>query len=101
VTIVPVAEPSERSQLAETILRALPQWFGIEQATRSYIRDVAQLQTFEAVAREWLTKQSWGESHGARNARSATAANTTAPGPSVARRMAPIRLDLASADRQG
>jgi len=48
VTIVPVAEPSERSQLAETILRALPQWFGIEQATRSYIRDVAQLQTFAA-----------------------------------------------------
>lgn len=32
-------------------------------------RRVAQLQTFEAVAREWLTKQSWGESHGASNAR--------------------------------
>jgi integrase len=30
---------------------------------------VAHLGTFEAVAREWLTRQSWGESHGAKNIR--------------------------------
>jgi integrase len=30
---------------------------------------VAHLGTFEAVAREWLKRQSWGESHGAKNIR--------------------------------
>jgi len=48
VTIVPVANPDERSRLAESILPALPEWFGIEQATQRYIRDVAQLETFAA-----------------------------------------------------
>lgn len=32
-------------------------------------RRIARLHTFEAVARDWLTKQRWGESHAARNAR--------------------------------
>jgi coenzyme F420-0:L-glutamate ligase / coenzyme F420-1:gamma-L-glutamate ligase len=49
VTIVPVADPRERSRLAESILRALPEWFGIEEATQSYIREVAELETFAAV----------------------------------------------------
>jgi coenzyme F420-0:L-glutamate ligase/coenzyme F420-1:gamma-L-glutamate ligase len=48
VTIVPVADPGERSRLAESILRELPQWFGIEEATQSYIREVAELETFAA-----------------------------------------------------
>ncbi|HEY2372491.1 MAG TPA: coenzyme F420-0:L-glutamate ligase [Gaiellaceae bacterium] len=48
MTIVVVADPGERSRLAESILRALPQWFGIEHATQSYIRDVAELETFVA-----------------------------------------------------
>jgi integrase len=30
---------------------------------------IAQLRTFEAVAREWLKQQSWGDSHGARSTR--------------------------------
>lgn len=42
---------------------------GTQKKQEEHQRRVAQLQTFEAVAREWLTKQSWGESHGARNAR--------------------------------
>src|SRR5688572_33073089 len=42
---------------------------GVQRKQEEHQRRVAQLQTFEAVAREWLTKQSWGESHGARNAR--------------------------------
>jgi hypothetical protein len=42
---------------------------GTQRKQEEHQRRVAQLQTFEAVAREWLTKQSWGESHGARNAR--------------------------------
>jgi coenzyme F420-0:L-glutamate ligase/coenzyme F420-1:gamma-L-glutamate ligase len=48
VTIVEVETPEERSQLAETVLRALPEWFGIEEATRTYIDDVAALTTFAA-----------------------------------------------------
>jgi len=48
VTIVPVADPGERSRLAESILHALADWFGIEEATHSYIREVASLETFAA-----------------------------------------------------
>ncbi|MEJ5311475.1 MAG: GNAT family N-acetyltransferase [Anaerolineae bacterium] len=34
--------------VCETILRALPEWFGIEEATAQYIRDVEGLPTFVA-----------------------------------------------------
>ncbi|MGC9393941.1 MAG: GNAT family N-acetyltransferase [Anaerolineae bacterium] len=34
--------------VCETILRALPEWFGIEEATAQYIRDVDELPTFVA-----------------------------------------------------
>ena len=34
--------------MCETILRALPEWFGIEEATAQYIRDVDALPTFVA-----------------------------------------------------
>jgi GNAT superfamily N-acetyltransferase len=37
------------SQQTEPILRSLPQWFGIEEATQMYIRDVAANPTFLAV----------------------------------------------------
>jgi len=37
-----------QSGVCETILRALPQWFGIEEAIVQYVRDVAQLPTFTA-----------------------------------------------------
>jgi ribosomal protein S18 acetylase RimI-like enzyme len=37
------------SSVVEPILRALPQWFGIERATRMYIRDAGDLPTFLAV----------------------------------------------------
>jgi hypothetical protein len=48
VSVVEVEGPAERSQLAESILRVLPEWFGIEEATRAYIRDAAGLPTFAA-----------------------------------------------------
>jgi coenzyme F420-0:L-glutamate ligase / coenzyme F420-1:gamma-L-glutamate ligase len=48
LTIVPVEDPGERSRLAESILRALPEWFGIEHATQAHIREVAELETFAA-----------------------------------------------------
>lgn len=44
--VVEVESPAERSHLAERILRDLPEWFGIEEATAAYIADVATLPTF-------------------------------------------------------
>lgn len=37
-----------KSSVCEPILRALPEWFGIEKATRQYIRDTESLPTFLA-----------------------------------------------------
>jgi GNAT superfamily N-acetyltransferase len=44
--VVEVREPADRSALCERVLRDLPDWFGIEEATAAYIRDVAELPTF-------------------------------------------------------
>lgn len=44
--VVEVQDPDERSRLCESVLRELPEWFGIEEATAAYIRDVAELPTF-------------------------------------------------------
>jgi GNAT superfamily N-acetyltransferase len=46
MTVVEIDVPGERSQLCEDVLRDLPEWFGIEDATTAYIRDVADLPTF-------------------------------------------------------
>jgi GNAT superfamily N-acetyltransferase len=46
MSVVEVVEPAERSRICETVLRDLPDWFGIEEATAAYIRDVADLPTF-------------------------------------------------------
>jgi GNAT superfamily N-acetyltransferase len=46
VRVVPIEKPDERSRICESILRELPDWFGIEEATAAYIRDVAELPTF-------------------------------------------------------
>ncbi len=37
-----------QSSLCEPILRALPEWFGIEEATRQYIEDIERLPTLLA-----------------------------------------------------
>jgi ribosomal protein S18 acetylase RimI-like enzyme len=39
-----------QASVCEPILRALPEWFGIEEATRQYIQDVEAMPTFLAVA---------------------------------------------------
>jgi GNAT superfamily N-acetyltransferase len=44
--VLEVHDPEERSRLCESVLRELPEWFGIEEATAAYIRDVAELPTF-------------------------------------------------------
>ena len=44
--VVEIQEPAERSRIAESVLRALPEWFGIEEATAAYIREAATLPTF-------------------------------------------------------
>ena len=38
-----------RSAVCEPILRALPEWFGIEEATRQYIQDIETMPSFLAV----------------------------------------------------
>lgn len=45
-----------QGSVCETILRALPEWFGIEEATAQYIRDVDHLPTFVA----WLDGRAVG-----------------------------------------
>jgi coenzyme F420-0:L-glutamate ligase / coenzyme F420-1:gamma-L-glutamate ligase len=44
--VVEISEPAGRSRIAEAVLRDLPDWFGIEEATRQYIEDAATLPTF-------------------------------------------------------
>jgi coenzyme F420-0:L-glutamate ligase/coenzyme F420-1:gamma-L-glutamate ligase len=44
--VVEIEDAAERSRIAETVLRDLPEWFGIEESTTAYIRDAAALPTF-------------------------------------------------------
>jgi coenzyme F420-0:L-glutamate ligase/coenzyme F420-1:gamma-L-glutamate ligase len=44
--VVEIIDPAERSRLAEAVLRDLPEWFGIEEATRRYVEAAATLPTF-------------------------------------------------------
>jgi coenzyme F420-0:L-glutamate ligase/coenzyme F420-1:gamma-L-glutamate ligase len=48
MTVVQIDDAAERSRLAERVLRDLPEWFGIEEATQAYIAGVAELPTFAA-----------------------------------------------------
>ena len=43
--VVEIQDSAERVRIAETVLRDLPEWFGIEEATRRYIEDAATLPT--------------------------------------------------------
>ncbi|MBL7032616.1 MAG: hypothetical protein ISR91_00570 [Candidatus Delongbacteria bacterium] len=38
----------DKASLCEPILRSLPEWFGIEEATRSYLADIEIMPTFLA-----------------------------------------------------
>jgi len=44
--VVEIDDPAERMRIAEAVLRDLPDWFGIEEATRRYIEDSAALPMF-------------------------------------------------------
>jgi coenzyme F420-0:L-glutamate ligase / coenzyme F420-1:gamma-L-glutamate ligase len=44
--VVEIADPAERRRIAEAVLRDLPEWFGIEEATAAYIAAAATLPTF-------------------------------------------------------
>jgi GNAT superfamily N-acetyltransferase len=48
IRVAPIEDPGERSRVCESILRALPGWFGIEHAIVDYVRDVAELPTLGA-----------------------------------------------------
>jgi len=43
--VVEIADPAERSRIAEAVLRDLPEWFGIEESTAAYIAEAAELPT--------------------------------------------------------
>ena len=45
MSAVEIGDPAERSRIC-SVLRNLPDWFGIEAATAAYIRDVAELPSF-------------------------------------------------------
>ena len=47
-----VTSPNEKSAITETILRGLPDWFGLEASILEYIRDVARLHFLCAFDRE-------------------------------------------------
>ncbi|MBX9770192.1 MAG: GNAT family N-acetyltransferase [Candidatus Obscuribacterales bacterium] len=40
---------NDKTQLAETILRQLPDWFGIEQSLLNYLSDISKMPTYFAV----------------------------------------------------
>ena len=44
--VVEIHDAAERSRIAEVVLRGLPDWFGIEESTKTYIDDAATLPTF-------------------------------------------------------
>jgi coenzyme F420-0:L-glutamate ligase/coenzyme F420-1:gamma-L-glutamate ligase len=46
VSVVAVEDPAERSRIAAAVLGDLPDWFGIESATRRYVEEAAALPTF-------------------------------------------------------
>ena len=41
-----IMDPEEKSRITELVLRALPAWFGIEEALQSYVRGVADTKFF-------------------------------------------------------
>jgi coenzyme F420-0:L-glutamate ligase / coenzyme F420-1:gamma-L-glutamate ligase len=44
--VLEIEDPAERSRIAGVVLRDLPEWFGIEEATAGYIEAAAKLPTF-------------------------------------------------------
>jgi coenzyme F420-0:L-glutamate ligase/coenzyme F420-1:gamma-L-glutamate ligase len=44
--VVEIVDPAGRSRIAEAVLRDLPEWFGIEEATAAYVEAAASLPTF-------------------------------------------------------
>lgn len=43
MTVNEITTPDEKSQICDTILRALPNWFGIEASIVSYVKDVRDM----------------------------------------------------------
>lgn len=49
MNIVKIENKTEKSRICETVLRSLPQWFGIESAILDYIKDVQRMETWAAI----------------------------------------------------
>ena len=54
VSIAEILDPALRSRMCEELLRGLPQWFGIEQSIRHYVRRVADLRSWAADVEDHL-----------------------------------------------
>jgi ribosomal protein S18 acetylase RimI-like enzyme len=50
--VVQLYDSKEKSKVCESILRSLPQWFGIESAIIDYIKDVQSMETWVAIDSE-------------------------------------------------
>jgi XTP/dITP diphosphohydrolase len=49
VIAIETARPDDKSEICEQVLRALPDWFGIEAALMQFVREAAELPMFVAV----------------------------------------------------
>ena len=49
ITIKEIINPEEKSTICNDILRALPNWFGMEPGILGYVRDVVSLPTYAAI----------------------------------------------------
>ena len=58
--VAELVDPRERSRICESILRDLPEWFGIESAIVDYVREVAGLPTFVAGDAGFLSLKTYG-----------------------------------------
>jgi GNAT superfamily N-acetyltransferase len=50
-----VEDAAERSELCRSVLEALPEWFGIDESVRRYVRDVVGLPTFAVESDAFLS----------------------------------------------
>jgi GNAT superfamily N-acetyltransferase len=48
--VAEIRDPKEKSRVCESILRALPLWFGIEEAVGQYIRDVQSMPMWTVIS---------------------------------------------------
>jgi len=51
-SFIEITSPTQKAEICEKILRALPNWFGVEESIIEYIRDVQTMPFFAAFAQD-------------------------------------------------